>query len=1187
MTEERSAGTAPASDGYRQLEGAQAEIRDAFFARESGLFVLDCGPGAGKSVTADSVAAEDLARKTAVGAESPAETLCLTSFSRDDAASILPGVEAALVGFATDPTAPVQLSESDATELAAALRSSDRVGTIDSVLGGVFDAIAEEVGFDGVPDVGDGSALAGVHGDALAVVRRDDSLDGAVADLDDAYPAGRFDDDLNDLLATARSACRERRLGVDELRQRLRDVVDGAYPNGPPESLEAVLRDVARFFGSAERDAVEDRLTADPDGEPEAVVTADAACHEEWQAAIDAFCSVLDAYLDAYDEACRANGVVAHVDVAHWIATFFAAPRYESPFRERLRERYTDRLSTIIVDEAQDVSRAQHDALAPLVDADSRVLLVGDRKQSIYAWRNAQPSLFAAAVEDGEYFDVGWTNHESARATRTYRCRPEVAAAIDTVFDPVFTDPTRGGSGSGAYRPLTTVRDPIQQPSLHVAAFPGQGQPGKGTWVAPTDAVGEADALADCIATGLRDGRFETEKEETPGVTVLFQRRTHMGRYIDAFADAGLSVRDTSRALFDHPLIGAVCGVVEWLQAPTSQSKTLELTNDDALPLNTLVDRLMRADWSIQAVAEGSGIPGTEGEFVEALAELVDRRPSHLAGTGADVVTDVVETLSLASDPFDQSTAATDDTAVLDRLVATVADWEGEETYSLAQLAAALGHARRHSRRGPSLPTKERTETDTREATTDGADVTFRTIHGAKGDEDDVVAVADLGATLGRIGPYLDRFLSHGSHVGLAPPGNPDVEEGYPSLEGTVLAGGPYNPNARPDDGHAGLRWASERWVPGGDRLAGPAPLRAAVADTRAERWRLLFVALSRARDHLVLPLPEHRDEPEPRERWVDTLRQVLEFDASKRAEYTVAAPGHHEAVRVAVHRPSVGAAEPASRTAESDAPTDSAIEPDPLPQRGWTPRFVNPSTVYPLSESPVDHVLAHLSGRAVHTDHDGVAESLPLSFETMGPDVVGDVAHDVFTVALDRPVTTVMLRAGSGPLPEVVDRALRRHTRGVSATERERLRQYVEGTLLPELADSALWERLQGSSKQFVEEPLDAVTRVGGDGRAGVDVELGGEADIVSVDAEGRWWVDDLKVVLNPLDEELWERYELQAAAYAWALARQPDVEAVRAAVTTVGVESGTREVEAGGTAVRAALERLSELRWDHDGRR
>ncbi|MFD1527518.1 UvrD-helicase domain-containing protein, partial [Halolamina salina] len=462
------------TDGYRRLEGAQAEIRDAFFAADSGLFVLDCGPGAGKSVTADSIAAEDLARKARAGVDSPTETLCLTSFSRDDAASILPGVERALRGFADDPDAPVDLDDETAAELGTALRGSDRVGTIDSVLGTVFEAIAGEVGFEEVPEVGDSAALAGVHGDALETVRNDESLDDAFATLDDAYPGGRYDADAADLLAAARSACRERRLSVAELRERLDAVVSGTYPDGPPDSLADVLRDTEQFFGAEEREAVE-RALAESDGKPDAVVAADAGCHERWDEAVGALCTVLPAYLDAYDEACRAAGVLAHVDVAHWVAEFFDDAAYGSAFRDRLRRRWTDRLSTVIVDEAQDVSRAQHDALAPLIDADTRVLLVGDREQCIYAWRNAQPSLFDRAATEGEYFGVDWTPHERRSATRSYRFRPSIAAAIDTVFEPTFSDPTRGGAEGAAdgretdaYDRLSAVRESTPGPSVHV-----------------------------------------------------------------------------------------------------------------------------------------------------------------------------------------------------------------------------------------------------------------------------------------------------------------------------------------------------------------------------------------------------------------------------------------------------------------------------------------------------------------------------------------------------------------------------------------------------------------------------------------------------------------------------------------------------------------------------------------------
>ena len=1159
MTDKESADD---RNGYRRLEDAQAEIRDAFFAAESGLFVLDCGPGSGKSVTADSIAAEDLARKAGAGVDSPAETLCLTSFSRDDAASILPGVERALRGLAEDPEAPVDLDAETAAELGTTLRGSDRVGTIDSVLGAVFDAVAGEVGFDEVPEVGDSATLAGVHGDALDVVRSDESLAEPLATLDDAYPGGRYDADTADLLAAARGACRERRLSVPELRDRLEAVAEGTYPDGPPESLEDVLRDAERFFGAEERGAVERELEAEGS---DAVVDADADCHDRWFTAVDALCTVLPAYLDAYDEACRAAGVVAHVDVAHWVATFFETADYESAFRERLRERWTDRLSTVIVDEAQDVSRAQHDALAPLVDADTRVLLVGDREQCIYAWRNAQPSLFDQAASEGRYFGVDWEPHDRRSATRSYRFRPSIAAAIDTVFDPVFTDSTRGAANAAAdgreieeYDHLSAVRDPTPDPNVHVAAFAEHGRPGSPTWVDPEEGLGEAEALADCIATGLESGRFDRDDGEDPGVTVLFHRRTHMDTYVDAFADAGLSVRDASRALFGHPLVGAVCAVVDWLRAPTTQDATLGLVNDDDLPIDGLVDRLMRSDWSISTVAESGSMRGIKAEVVDGLADLANRRADHLAMAGADVVGDVIETLSLAEDPLDQSATAADDEAVLDRLVGVVADWEGDRTYSLAELAAALDHARRNPKSGPSLPTAAE------------ADVTFRTIHGAKGDEDDVVAVADLGTGLGRYGAYLDRFVAHGRHVALAPP-EPAVGDDYPDLGGTVLAGGPYDPDASPGDGSAGLRWASEAWVDGDSpRLAGPPPLRAPVAAARAERWRLLYVALSRARDHLVLPLPGRRSAPTPRDRWVDTLRETLSFDADREGEYTVETPGDHDPLTVAVHR---AAGENPEATAEETA-NDGTDRPDPLPDRGWTPRFINPSTVYELSAAPEEGVLAHLSGQPLHAEQDGV--TVPLPFETMGPEVVGDVAHDVFATALSAGVDADTLRDCGGPLPVALDRAIDDHARGVAPDEREQLRRYVEGTLCPQLAGTERYERLAASERRYVEEPLDAVVRV-----EGLAVEVGGRADVVSVDIDGEWHVDELKVGLRPPEPELRERYELQAATYAWLLERQGP-ESVTATVTTVGAHQERATVGAGADDVHDLLDRLADRRWN-----
>lgn len=1158
-------GDEAASSG---LKGAQAEIRDALFSHDAGLFVLACGPGAGKSYTADRVAAEDLARKADAGVHAPEETLCLTSFTREDAASILPGVTDALSAFAADPDAPVDISSATAARLARDLRASDRVGTIDSILGQVFDAVADEVGFDGVPTAGTGAALALVRSDAMATVRTDETLAATVRRLDDAYPSGEYDDDLAALLSAAQRSCRERQLSVDDLREALEAVVAGAYPNGTPATVSHVLADVAEFVGEAERTAVVERLAAAENRN--AIVTADATLHSEWKRAVDDFCTVLAAYVEAYDEACRANGVVAHVDVAHWVARFFTDDAYAGPFRERLRQRYTAEISTVIVDEAQDVARVQHDALAPLVDEDTRVLLVGDLQQGVYAWRNAQPTLFARAYDEGTYFGIDWATHERAAATETYRCRPGVTRAIDAVFGPVFDDEARGGAGDLdiEYEPLSTDREETAGPNVHVAAHDGVGHPGSKAWVSTDNGVSEADALADCIATGLREGRFATDETPDPSVTVLFHRRTHMGRFAEACSQRGLSVRDASRALFDHPLVMLVCAVCSWLVEPTSTQRTNELRQTLTGPENDAfysgMDALMRNDMSVRAAAASGQASGVDADILDGLVALADQRARHRTHGGAALVESVIDELDLERDPLDRSDARTDDVAVLDRLIEVVADWEGSQRYSPAQTAAALAHARDDST-GPELP-----------AAPGSFDVTFRTIHDAKGDEDDVIALADIAQPLDARGPHADRFLAHGRHLALAPPANCARPDGYPDLEGTVLSHGPYWSGAAPWDGEAGLRWASTRWADDADgpRFAGPAPLSAAVADIRAERWRLLFVALSRARDHLVLPLPEERDEPAPRDSWADTLRSHLAFDATRRGEYRCT-PETGEPFRVAVHR-----TDPTIESAtERDSP-ETVLPARPERQRtpGWTARFLNPSTLYPLSSAPREYLLDHLQNRALHAPHDGTADGLPLGFETMGPDLVGTVAHDVFAAAIAREVDTETLRNCVEPLEGVLNSTIDEEARGVDPAERDLLRAYVADTLCPQFAASDLWDRLQASRVVYIEEPLDTVVRV-----AGLDIEVGGQADVVSIDAEGRWHVDDVKVTLHPFDEEIRDRYELQTAAYAWILRQHPDVDAaVVPTVTTLGVEEGTLPVSVGDAAVREAVESLTGLAGD-----
>ncbi|GGM64567.1 ATP-dependent helicase/nuclease subunit A [Halarchaeum rubridurum] len=1145
--------TASGVDEVPELRGAQRRLRDAFLAHDAGLFVLDCNPGAGKSTVADRLAAAVLARGRAAGERAPERGLCVTSFARDDAAAVGPGVAAALDSLAARED--VGIDAEDASDLARRLRRSDTLGTVDSVLHTVFADVAHEVGFDGVPTVGDATRLAALESDCLDALRDDPEHAARVERLEAAYPGGEHTAGLDDLLPAMLRAARQRRLSVDAFADRLRDAVDGAYPEGAPEDFADVLRDVERFVDRRTADETAAGFDADARA---AFVAADRACHESWRDAVDDLQTFLAAYEEAYDALTRERGLLTHLDVAHWTAAYFEAERYASDYRAHVRERYTARLDTVIVDEAQDVSVVQHDALAPFVDSDTRVLLVGDRKQCIYTWRNASPERFARAAADGDYFGVDWDVHVRERAARTYRSRPDVAAAVDAVFADAFADPARAGGGAVGvdYPHLVADREATAEPSVHVAAHGASASPGSRDWAAK-----EARALASYLAGAFAGGTFDDENDgddgdERPSVTVLFPRRTRMGTFAEALTARGFAVADASERLFARLLVRLAAAVARWLVDPSDTARTRALLDADldgdgtTLP-TALRDAVADADWSVRAAASGdeSGLDDPLERVLDALAALAGRRARHV-GAPVATVDDVLDTLDLAADPLD---LAGDDpsrrVAALDALRDGAAEWAGEDG-TLDDLAAALGRFLASPGGGPEVPVPD----------TESHDVVFRTVHGMKGDEADVVALADLGAWLGFHGPHGDAFVARGEHLALAPPA--DAGDDAPPLAG--FDAGVYAHPSRdpagddPDDTRrdAGLRWASERWVPGEARLAGPPPLAAAAGAQRAERWRVLYVAMTRARDHLVVPLPGDRDPARrrPRENWADALADAFEVErATRGGTHTVASPRPDDPERTFA----VGVNDvPLVDRVPSRAPppTPAAATPTPRAKTGWTPRHVNASTLYPLVSDPEKHVLAHLQRTALHTARAAPPDELGLPFDALGPDAVGTVAHAVLTRAVSLGVETTVLAECAGPLRRRLDEALA--GRGAGDAERAAVRAFVAERVCPQFAASETWARLRESESVFVEESVDAVVRVS---ERAVAVEMQNVADVVSRAPDGTWRVDDLKVALAPSDGETRRRYDLQAATYAWLLERQVGG-SVSATVTRLGVDPTVR---------------------------
>ena len=1164
------------SEDPLRLQNAQRAIRDAYFDHETGLFTLDCVPGAGKSTVTTHIAAEDILRRYVDGNSTPEQCVAIISFTRSEAATIIPEICDRLREIVTHDLTPAahHVSDEEVAYLCQRIRQAPFIGTIDSILRNIFSEIATDIGFADQPVVGNTARQHQLQEACYQQLQADPDIAHRVARLEVAYPKAAYSEDVPELLASAVRYCRNQQLSMDAFRATLEATVADVYAEGSPQSFGDLLADIDRYVGADDPPHSYDDLA---DGDKAAICAADERLHEAWRDRIEDFCAVLAAYRQTYRQLIRDRGVVSHTDVAYLIDAYFHGrlDDVDPTHRRRIKQRYHTRIGSLIVDEAQDVSAIQHAALSQLVTPDTRVFCAGDLLQSIYRFRHAEPTLFESATDTGDYLGIDWDTHKHRTATTTYRCRPDIARAITEICEPALTDPARGNLGELEiqYPGLEATRDPTDEASVHIGSFdPPNQYPNSNTWVNPATDTGEANILATMLSGGLADGTFTDDHGDPLGITVLFRWSSKMDAYEEAFEDAGLSVRNESEHLFECDVVRTVFDVCTWVGEPAAPERTKALVVDSPLGLDELEADFKTHGWSLDAVVENCDLSSSHQQILDGLIDLRNRRDQFFSQPAVVYIDELIETLALRADPHDRFEIDPDQrVANLDALVETLKEWEGDEHVTPRELTELVEPFKEDPYKGPPQPSTGETTHE----------VEFRTIHDSKGDEDDVIVLANPGFSLWARGPQTNRFLTQGAVSGLRPPTNTEVPV---NIDLAPYTNGLYDPDAEWDR-DIGLRWASNHWrdtVTGAadsTSLVGPDRLEGIVANERAEGWRLLYVALTRARDHLVIPLP--RSVPgtaQPRDRWLDTIREGLDFTGETET-YTLdpTADSTTDSADIGV---TDGDSDPPATSSTSSTPSTTTTHSDvavAAPRRDeldpWVPRFVKPSTMYALTEDPEGTACDHLLDNALHTATNDVPDDLSLPFDQLGPDDVGTCLHDVLTTLVEREMTTETLRACGSAVRAVFDEVVDDHASRVSDGERDGLFKFFQTEVLAAFLDSALWSRIQQAESITVEQPVDGLATVDD-----VEIELHGTADFVIEMPAGERHVTDVKITLSEQTAETRRRYELQVAAYAYLFEQQGRSKTVHQSVEAFGVDRATVEDSASPSTIEERLQILSE---------
>jgi ATP-dependent helicase/nuclease subunit A len=843
--------------------------------------------------------------------------------------------------------------------------------------------------------------------------------------------------------------------------------------------------------------------------------------------------------------------------------------RSPGPVADSWRQRFAH----VMVDEFQDTNRVQLALIDALRGSETRLFVVGDEFQSIYRFRHADLEMFrerrAAATADSRIDELPLRGN--------FRSRPDVLAAVDFIGEAMFGE---------SFVPLETGLDitsepPGGAPATEVLITDTTDDKGEGGWRAeeielepPPGEKGPA-CVAEARFLAQRLAELREQGVDRGDMVVLLRAFTHVDAFEDALERAGLA-----------PYV--VGGRGYWSQQQVEDALRLlgVVANplDDELLFGALASPAcgVSADalWILrQAARDPDGHPGHvwptigEGDWPDAMPEDDARRLERFRDVLAELRAE--GPLRPLDGLIDRVISAFDyDLAILamkggPRRMANLR--------KLMRLAAEYEEHDGRDLRGFLDFAEERTRRDDREGMAalqvEGHDgVRVMTVHAAKGLEFPVVAVADMGRSLG---------------AGFA---NPNLLVGR--LPGPV--GDP-----------AGARFGMRLPVAAADSLRLWELVELSQEESAAEveeALRLVYVAATRAQDRLILSgtcrLPAD-EAPDCLRRSHTALQVVLPAlrgrgwsGESGEVELPRApavgggeASGPTPRMRVAIQRPSV------ERAAQLRARVDGVAQPSMVaaePGRPLLPEAPPPAGAGHLSYS----ALASYAGCGYRFYVErilGLASPLDAAADNGEPDERQEVEADELldprlgprqrSLAIGNCVHAILeasaRRSWEPVQSEEVERILAREDLAGDLEARERVAMLVDGWLGSELRA----QLAEGGAQLRPEVPF--ILELGG-------AIVRGKIDLLADALDEPLVVDYKTDALGDADPaELAGRYQTQRDLYALAVHQATGAGTVKAAYCFL--EAPERTVletydESGLDAARDRLEGLIQRIRDGD---
>lgn len=243
--------------------------------------------------------------------------------------------------------------------------------------------------------------------------------------------------------------------------------------------------------------------------------------------------------------------------------------------REEIRVLWRGEIKSLLVDEFQDTNPRQREIVEALSGENGKLFVVGDAKQSIYRFRRADVTVFRDVLDQTKRVHGLVKNLDL-----TYRAHETLLNATGDLLSIVM------GKGRDPLRPYLIPFEPLRadrkNPPEHISEPHIEFILGAGN-----DADEARPVVARALASRLLELKRENQIRQWDDVALLFRASTGYTYYEDAFEDAGIPfVTVAGRGFYDRPEVRDVLNILRALADPADDLAMAGLLRSPAFGLS-------------------------------------------------------------------------------------------------------------------------------------------------------------------------------------------------------------------------------------------------------------------------------------------------------------------------------------------------------------------------------------------------------------------------------------------------------------------------------------------------------------------------------------------------------------------------------------------------------------------------